>query len=280
MGKLLALKEWVTLEAASAHLELELGEAVGPADVLQLALDGALRLSVRFSIGGALAYLGQPAAEALEFDSVGAPVLDLGAEPESIDGLWDLCLAGEGAIEIERRMQQLLGGPQVESWSAAGLFLKAPKEDLWAALVEIDIRGVTVDHAMTAEVSSGLRLPLVTVDKRFTPLHELPDSAVVVVRTAALTAFIRSLNQSAVPVDRVAVAPIRAVPALRAQEEAILQQLRLLGLDPLRLPKAPDGKTLEAKRTVQVALGYSPEVMRKAWKRLRKAERIADAPRP
>ncbi|OWQ83589.1 hypothetical protein CDN99_26015 [Roseateles aquatilis] len=277
MGKLLALKEWVTLEDAAAHLQRELEETVRPADVLQLALDGALRVSVRFASGGALARLGQTRTAELEFDGVGAPILDLGGEPKAIDGLWDLSLAGEGAIEIERRMQLLLGGPTVESFSPAGLFLTTPNECLWAALVELDIRGVAVDHSIEAEGPRGGKLPLVTVARRYFPLHELPDGAVIVVRPAELTALIRSLTLSAPPAAGAVVVPIRAVPAQRAQEEAVLQKLRDLGFDPLKLPKAPPGKASEAKQAVRHAMGYSADVLDKAWKRLRSDGHIVDA---
>lgn len=277
MGRLLALKEWVTLEDAAAHLQQELEETVRPADVLQLALDGALRVSVRFASGRALARLGQARAAELEFDGVGAPILDLDVEPEAIDGLWDLSLAGEGSIEIERRMQQLLGGPSVESFSPAGIFLTTPNEGRWAALVELDIRGVTVDHSIEAEGPRGGKLPLVTVARRYFPLHELPDGAVIVVRPAELTALVRSLTLSAPPAAGAVVVPIRAVPAQRAQEEAILQKLRELGFDPLAVPAAQPGRPSAAKKAVREALGYTSAVFEHAWKRLRGDGRVKDA---
>ncbi len=48
MGKLFNLKEWLTVADAARHLALVFGEAVTEADVLRLALDGRLRLSVYF----------------------------------------------------------------------------------------------------------------------------------------------------------------------------------------------------------------------------------------
>jgi hypothetical protein len=47
-SKLLALKEWLTLDDAAKHLSLGFGEEVTRADVLRLALDGRLTLSVDF----------------------------------------------------------------------------------------------------------------------------------------------------------------------------------------------------------------------------------------
>jgi hypothetical protein len=48
MGKLFNLKEWLTVADAARHLSIAFGEDVTEADVLRLALDGRLRLSVYF----------------------------------------------------------------------------------------------------------------------------------------------------------------------------------------------------------------------------------------
>lgn len=48
MGKLFNLKEWLTVADAARHLSIVFGEDVTEADVLRLALDGRLRLSVYF----------------------------------------------------------------------------------------------------------------------------------------------------------------------------------------------------------------------------------------
>lgn len=48
MGKLFNLKEWLTVADAARHLSIVFGEDVAEADVLRLALDRRLRLSVYF----------------------------------------------------------------------------------------------------------------------------------------------------------------------------------------------------------------------------------------
>lgn len=48
MSKLLKLKEWLTVPDAARHLSIAFGEEVSEADVLRLALDGHLKLSVNF----------------------------------------------------------------------------------------------------------------------------------------------------------------------------------------------------------------------------------------
>lgn len=194
MGKLLGLKEWLTLEDAAAYLQRALEEPIRVAEVLQLALDGTLRISVRFASGAVRARIAHVAVEEVEFDEFGAPLLDFAQEPELVDGLWDLSLGGDGSIEIEKRMQALLGGPAVEAWSPAGLFLVSPSGNIWAALVELYIRDVSVDHTIQIEGLGGEQWPPVTITKRYVPLHELPTGAVVVARPAELTALVETLQ--------------------------------------------------------------------------------------
>ena len=51
MGRLFNLKEWLSLADAAKHLSIVFGEDVTEADVLQLALDRRLRLSIYFNSG-------------------------------------------------------------------------------------------------------------------------------------------------------------------------------------------------------------------------------------
>ncbi len=48
MKKLLNLKHWLTVPDAARHLSMFFGEDVSEADILRLALDGHLTLSVNF----------------------------------------------------------------------------------------------------------------------------------------------------------------------------------------------------------------------------------------
>ena len=58
MKKLLKLKEWLAVSDAAKHLSILFGEEVVEADVLRLALDGHLTLSVLF-VNGASARCGR-----------------------------------------------------------------------------------------------------------------------------------------------------------------------------------------------------------------------------
>lgn len=71
--------------------------------------------------------------------------------------------------------------------------------------------------------------------------------------------------------------PPRHIPASLLQEAAILAKLTELGFDPQRIPPTPAGKASPAKKAVREVLGYSDEVFRKAWARLRSSGQINDA---
>ena len=58
MKKLYQLKKWLNIEDAARHLTIVFGEPVSEADVLQLGLDGHLKLSVNF-VNGAVARYGK-----------------------------------------------------------------------------------------------------------------------------------------------------------------------------------------------------------------------------
>ncbi|ACB35727.1 hypothetical protein Lcho_3471 [Leptothrix cholodnii SP-6] len=74
-----------------------------------------------------------------------------------------------------------------------------------------------------------------------------------------------------------AESPTVARQRQRAQELAILAKLTDLGVDAKAVPPAPAGKPSKAKQDVKAALGYSKDVMNKAWQRLRSAGDIRDA---
>lgn len=71
--------------------------------------------------------------------------------------------------------------------------------------------------------------------------------------------------------------PPRPVQRQVAQEAAILAKLVELGYKPEALPAPPTGRPSTAKQAAKKALGYSTDVMNKAWQRLRNDKRIKDA---
>lgn len=163
MSKLFKLKEWVTIPDAARHLAQIVDEPVSVADVLQMALDGHLKISVYFPnrakacIGRVIPFKDVPRFEQPCIDGKGTytyvdgyPLNDLreGVHPEderpflhfehevvTIEGVWDLAMIGNESIDIEFELQQLIGGPEVTMVNLEGTFLNR-KDGTWAALQE------------------------------------------------------------------------------------------------------------------------------------------------
>ena len=182
MSKLFKLKEWVTIPDAARHLSQILNEPVAEFDVLQLALDGHIKISVDFP-NGAAARMGRviPFKDVpmIEFPSprdgkilnipVGYPLHDIphgGSLTEetpfihfdkdvvSIDGLWDLALEGGERIDIEYDLQRLIGGPEVITMNLNGTFLNR-RDGTWAALQDRFQDRVVVDENGTKKKIKG-----------------------------------------------------------------------------------------------------------------------------
>lgn len=155
MGKLFNLKKWLMVADAARHLAIVFGEEVTEADVLRLALDGQLRLSVYF-VNYAEARCGQVVgyeeAEWGEFsaklmatlpnisdEAKGKPMrymkslniddkrfLNLSEEVTTLQGVWDLPMIGEERLDVEHEYQNLTGGPAVTLSGLDGAFVEGP----------------------------------------------------------------------------------------------------------------------------------------------------------
>lgn len=175
MSKLFKLKEWVTIPDAARHLSQIVNELVSEADILQMALDGHIKISVYFPnrakarIGRVIPYKDVPRKQLPAVDEKGPityvdgyPMNDLpeGTLPDSetpfiyfekevvsIDGVWDLAMQGNERFDVEYDLQQLIGGPDVTMFNIEGTFLNR-QDGMWAALqqrvpdrVNVDVEG-------------------------------------------------------------------------------------------------------------------------------------------
>src|SRR5262249_17211298 len=131
LKKLLKLKEWLTVPDAARHLSILFGEEVAEADVLRLALDGHLTLSVYF-VNHAKARCGPivPLKDAkryplqmLDGQTVYCveglrisedEVAELGESIITLTGIWDLPMRGAERLDVEHRYQMLTSGPPVD----------------------------------------------------------------------------------------------------------------------------------------------------------------------
>lgn len=161
MSKLLKLKDWVTIPEAARHLSQIVAEPVSEPDVLQLALDGHIKLSVYFPnrakarMGRIIPYSVVPIIE-LPFQfgegtvvytdgyplndleegeqfAPDAPFIHFDEEVVTIDGIWDLAMLGNERIDIEYDLQALINGPQVTLVNIEGTFLNR-SDGTWATL--------------------------------------------------------------------------------------------------------------------------------------------------
>ena len=142
MSKLLKLKTWLTLDDAARHLSLMFGETVSKADVLRLALDGRLTLSINF-INGAVARCGRLIASdevqwtempGLKGGTVRIPdgvmlnngsAIRLEDKIVSLRGIYDLPMMGNERLDVEHLYQQLTDGPEVTLQGLDGPFVVA-----------------------------------------------------------------------------------------------------------------------------------------------------------
>lgn len=190
MGKLLKLKTWLTLPESAKHLSTAFGEEVTEADVLRLALDHKLTLSVVFA-DGVLASVCKPVAdEDLRYAEV--PPLN-GSTPHRIplggqilyhhtgqtlqvqkevfyldDDCYDLTMAGGERADVEQLYWSHVGGAREETTSIDGVFISCGHGHLekWYQLKD--------------------RLPAKNGEASFYPLGCLPARSMLVVRTSAL----------------------------------------------------------------------------------------------
>lgn len=215
MSKLLKLKEWLTLDDAAKHLSIMFGEEVAVADVLRLALDDQLTLSVNI-VNEAYARVGtiKEASEARHVDfpvdmaaaskaktpgeyqggwkklCMGIPlvdstkVIDLEKGIVALHGVYDLPMIGGERLEVEHRFQRMTGGPAVTAVPMDGAFISLGRGQ-FAQLQDHHDENPYMDP-------KKLKKPWHHEDN-FYPGGGLPDDAVLVVRTGALEEFQESL---------------------------------------------------------------------------------------
>jgi hypothetical protein len=188
LRKLLKLKEWLTVPDAARHLSILFGEEVSEADVLRLALDGHLTLSV-FFVNHAKARCGRTVrlkdakvCKLIMPDTkeevlyIPGPriseeeVLELGGSVESIRGVWDLTMLGAERLDVEHEYQMLTSGPAVDL-----VFLDGPivsRED--GSMCQLQDRFENSDKKQ------------VNNPDNYHPAGTLPLDSVLVIRTLAL----------------------------------------------------------------------------------------------
>lgn len=200
MSKLFNLKKWLSIEDAARHLSIAFGENITDADVLRLALDGHLRLSVDFVNHARAKHMRViPIGEARTVPSLdGKDTVLLGlflneheildhAEGPIVDltGVWDLTMIGGERLDVEHSYYAKTNGPEVTLINIDGAYVANLDGEIY------ELQADFADFESTKEQYKGLKWH---DPARYYPAGGLPDDSVLVVRTDALREFERSIN--------------------------------------------------------------------------------------
>jgi hypothetical protein len=206
LKKLLKLKDWLTVPDAARHLSILFGVDVSEADVLRLALDGRLTLSVYF-VNRTAAQCGKIVAPPADDErkeglsikdgfglSDGRVFLSIG-KITSIQGVWDLPMISAEKSAVEHKYQQLTGGPEVEMPWFVGPVVNRPDG--------------TCGHILKGYPGTGgqYRSPsgdlyILPYEENYGPADALPSDAVFVVRTSALQELEALMSEPETPTER------------------------------------------------------------------------------
>jgi hypothetical protein len=205
LRKLLKLKEWLTVPEAARHLSILFGEEVGEADVLRLALDGHLTLSV-FFVNHAKAHCGpivslkdakryklqMPDGETLNtiqgLRINEGEVLELGESVVTLKGVWDLPMLGAERLDVEHWYQMLTSGPAVNLIVLDGAVVSREDGTMCQLLDRFE-------HESKEPWDNP---------RNYHPAGGLPSDSVFVVRTSAL----RKLEERISELDKAPEKPI------------------------------------------------------------------------
>ena len=209
MSKLFKLKEWLTISDAAKHISSAINETVLEADVLQLGLDGHLKISVNLVNGAYARKCVTVDLFEIEFDEF--PALDgigtikipkngrifrhskeeiLQVQKDVIrisEGIWDLPLSGGERVDVKFRIQQLTDGIDVTAVSLDGVFVCTRDGEL---------RELQTHHSDNEFIDkSTLKKPF-NNKENFHPAGALPEDSIFVVRTAAIVEFLQTIENA------------------------------------------------------------------------------------
>lgn len=196
MYKVNKLKKWLTLPEASKQLSALLDEKVKTKDLLRLALDDSLQISVFFANGiPAMKWEVVSLREAQKILSLdGQSTLVMGFALNSdqilqsssdevllIDGLWDLAMLGAEKKDIEDEYFRRVNGPDIEIFNLDGVFVKSLNGEYYQLQARYDSR-VEIGHDESRR------------NIFYYPLERLPATeSMLVVRPDSISKFIEKI---------------------------------------------------------------------------------------
>lgn len=190
MNKIFKMKKWLTLEETARRLSSSAEECISEADVLRLALDGELILSVDFvnhargtpwvkvALEDAKTWTYDPAF----FGKEGEPkevVVGISLNetevlqpletdiPVTLRGIFDLTMWGAEALDVEHMYQELTDGPPVDLMNIEGTFVQGEHGMFFQLLESFDDNGY----------SPGSNAQLVHIEARILAEEIAPEQA-------------------------------------------------------------------------------------------------------
>jgi hypothetical protein len=289
MSKLLTLKEWLTVKDAAKRLSISTGEKIKEADVLRLALDGHLTLSVYFvnhanGRPARIEPLGiQHVNNAPSFDEYGPPnyitiegellpnekeVLiyegDM-AKPQTLEGVWDLLMLGVEKLDVENLFQAMTGGPEVSLICLGGpLVASADRTKVFQILNSYECspssRIKVINGVPTITEQEEKESPRRPYKIDYYPAEALPDGSVFVVRIGAL----RELEEKLLAQDTPPEKPLH--PSEQKSAGQIIAALAAMAKLDLSTPYKADLTLRESAAANGLELPSSPETVKKFLK--------------
>lgn len=204
MSKLFKLKKWLTINDASVHLSTILDETVHDYDILRFALDGHLKLSVQLVNAVFARRVVEVDFKKVEFFEI--PTLDgkgviniakggslfsdergncqiLETVTELDTDVWELMLYGGARLNVEHLYQMKTSGVAVTAVNIDGdVMVKNNLGNMFMLMNYFESA-----HKNVSESAN--------YNDNFYPAGRLPEDAVLVVTTQAITDFLRSLSE-------------------------------------------------------------------------------------
>ncbi|UVM07129.1 hypothetical protein [Pseudomonas laurylsulfatiphila] len=284
MSKLLKLKEWLTVKDAAKRLSISTGEKIKEADVLRLALDGHLTLSVYF-VNHAK---GRPARiEPISLKHVnnapspseyGPPrygtieeivlpnqkdVIIYEADmdkPQTLQGVWDLPMIGGEKLDVEHLFQALTDGPEISLFCFGGpLVTSADRTKVFQILDSYECSPPSLINVInglaTIEEQEKMEPSRWRYEVEYYPADALPADSVFVVRVGAL----RELEGKLLADDNPPEKPLH--PSERKSAGQIIAALSAMAKLDLSAPYAADETLRAAAAANGLELPSSPETV-------------------
>ncbi|MCP5160686.1 MAG: hypothetical protein H7A00_03320 [Hahellaceae bacterium] len=270
MSKLLDLKKWLSLSEAAGYLSQRLCESVTDADVLRLALDKEIVISVRlvkiaYGESGVVKDLLPgtfrifPAPKPFEVEII--ELLDDGTMISDsqyfqgdnnvvvLDGIFDLPMIGGEAQFVLSAYETLTRGVAITDSPLHGTFVQGASNTIY--------RLVNIDHS--------------TNDRVHPVYPQLPIDCHLIVRVPILNDFVSLLLNQDLQKER-AITGTKTIKKLDLQISVICATLQILELD---LMNIPSGSKAKIKQLCLLNTGlFTANGFDRAWKEATKTGQI------